>query len=131
MICFYKLLFFFFLTRTLSIQYKSDNHSIQPKNFSKNKNQNNAYKQSRLEHELSNTFITNNADSVASAESSKANTETARKVHKPIKQRIVLRRIEVASNQNGNNKTVDGKDTRHDDGDQRLHDEFGFEGANT
>jgi hypothetical protein len=40
-------------------------------------------------------------------------------------------RTHVTSDQDGDDQGVDGDDTRHDDGDERLHDQVGSEGTDT
>lgn len=39
--------------------------------------------------------------------------------------RVLHRTAQVTGDQHGDDQTVDGNDTRHDDGDDRLHDQLG------
>jgi len=54
-------------------------------------------------------------------------------VHEASEQAVVgaWGRTHIASNQDGDNEGVDGNDTRHDDGDERLHDQVGSKCTDT
>lgn len=67
--------------------------------------------------------ISNNADGIACSQTREAYRQTSAHVHEPREQRVLLlrRRLDVAGNKDGNDEGVNGQDTRHDNGDQRLH----------
>ena len=73
------------LTASLGIQNKSNDHAVETQYFSKNQNQNNSNEKSGLQHELSDTFVAHNANSVAGSQTSKANTKTTGQMHKAVK----------------------------------------------
>jgi hypothetical protein len=66
--------------------------------------------------------ITNNADGIASRQSSQTDTETASQVHETVEQTVLhlRRRLHVSGNENCNHQGIHSNNTRHDDWDKRL-----------
>jgi hypothetical protein len=66
--------------------------------------------------------VSNNANGVACSQTGQANRQTSTHVHEASKQRVLLLRrgLDVAGDQDGNDESVDGQDTGHDDGDKGL-----------
>jgi hypothetical protein len=66
--------------------------------------------------------VTNNADGVASRQSSQSNTEAASQVHETVEQAVlhIRRRLHVSSDEDCNHQGIHSNDTRHDDWDEGL-----------
>ena len=66
--------------------------------------------------------VSNNANCIACSQARQAYRQTGAHVHEAGEQRVLLLRrgLDVAGDQDGNDKGVDGQDTRHDDGDEGL-----------
>jgi len=93
--------------------------------------------------------VTNDADGVASRQSSQSNTETASQVHETVEQTVLHLRwgLHVSGDKDCNHQGIHSNDTRHDDWDEgllllavvpfvillstHLHDEVGSEGTDT
>lgn len=83
--------------------------------FGENENKNHANEESRLLSGTTNTSITNNTNSKTGGKTSETDGETSTELNETSKQR--LRLLEVVGDEDGNDKTVNGNDTSHNDGD--------------
>lgn len=117
-------------SRSTSTQ-EARNLPVQPQHLSKNQNQHHAHKDSALLHITSHTLITHDANAITSRQTRQTNRKSASEVHEPGEEGIVsrLRRRQILSYKNRYDEGVDGDDSRHNHGDQALHDEIGAEGA--
>lgn len=117
---------------------------VETQYFAENENQDHAYENPRLLHVASHALaqlvsnqaifsdiilrnipctyhISYNSDCVSRRETCQPNTKSGRQVQTPGEQAVGLGwRPHVSSDEDSNDEGVDGDDTRHDDGDERL-----------
>jgi hypothetical protein len=84
------------------------------KNFSENENENHSDEESGLLSGTTDTSVTNDTDGETSGETSKTDRETSTELDETSEQRLLLGK--VVGDQDGNDETVDGNDTSHNDG---------------
>ncbi|KAG7835422.1 hypothetical protein KL942_005361 [Ogataea angusta] len=63
--------------------------------------------------------------------SRKAHGQAAAEMHEPVEQRVVSAGTEASGDQHGHDKPVHGQNAAHDDGDERSHDQFWLERADS
>lgn len=88
------------------------------KDFSENENKNHSNEESRLLGGTTDTSVTDDTNGETGGKTSKTDGETSTKLNEASEQRLVL--AEVVGDQDGNDETVDGNDTSHNDGDNVL-----------
>lgn len=84
------------------------------KNFSENENKNHADEESGLLSGTTDTGVTNNADGETSGKTSKTDGETGTELDETSEERGLLAKL--VGDQDGNDETVNGNDTSHNDG---------------
>ena len=82
--------------------------------FGENKNQNHSNEQPWLLSGTSDTCITNNTNSETSSETSKTDRETGTELDETSEEGSLL--SEIVGDQDGNDQTVNGNNTSHNDG---------------
>ena len=135
---------------------------VETQNFAENQYQHHTDKDARLLHVGPDSFVSDDADSVARRHAREAHRQSACEMHETpalygqpfipclvrenpnvcnlfdddvLKQTVMppslARRPQILRYQHRNDEAVHGDDTRHDDGDQALHDQIRPEGAHT
>ena len=71
------------------------------------------------------TGVTDNANSKTGSKTANSDSKTGAKVNKALVQGVLGRVTGTVGNEHGNDETVNGNNTSHDDGNDGLHDELG------
>lgn len=87
---------------------------IHTQNFGENENKNHANEESRLLSGTTDTSITNDTNSETSCKTGETDGETSTELDETSEQRLGL--LEVVGDEDGNDETVNGNDTSHNDG---------------
>jgi hypothetical protein len=102
----------------LGVEQKSNNKTIETQDFGENENKNHTNEKSRLLCGTSDTSVTNNANSEAGSETGQTDGQTSTELDETGVQRRLL--LERSGDKDGNNETVNGKNTSHNHGDGVL-----------
>jgi hypothetical protein len=123
------------LALDLGVQEQGNDQTIETQNFAENKDKHHADKDSGLLHVGPDTAITDHANAVSGGKTRQADGETAPEMQETSKQSVFVRALcwgrQVFGDEDGNDEGVNGDDTRHDHGDQALHNEIWSKGTNT
>ena len=88
------------------------------KDFGENEDKNHADEESGLLGGTTDTGVTNNTDGETSGKTSKTDGETGTELDETSEQRLLLSKL--VGDQDGNDETVNGNDTSHNDGNNVL-----------
>lgn len=88
------------------------------KDFGENEDKNHSDEESGLLSSTTDTSVTNNTDGETSSETSKTDGETSTELDETSVERLLLGKL--VGDQDGNDETVNGNDTSHNDGNDVL-----------
>lgn len=101
------------------VQQQSDNQSVQTQHLGKDKNQDHTDKQSWLLGSTTDTGVTNDTDGETSSQTGQTNRETSTQLDETGVQGLLL--LQGVRDKHGDDQTVDGNDTSHDNWDNVLN----------
>jgi hypothetical protein len=107
------------------VHEESNNQAVKTKDFSENEDENHADEESGLLSGTTDTGVTNNTDGETSGKTSKTDGETGTELDETSEQRLLLGKL--VGDQDGNDETVNGNNTSHNDGNNVLDDQVGPE----
>jgi len=100
------------------VHEQGDNQTVKTQDFGENENQDHADEESRLLSGTSHTSITDDTNCEASSETGKTDGQTSAELDEVGEEGGAL--AEIVGDQDGNDKTVNGNDTSHNDGNDVL-----------
>jgi len=105
--------------RSCAVHDQSDDKAVKTQDFGENENENHSDEESWLLSSTPDTSVTDDTNSKAGSKTCETNGETSTKLDEASSKRHM--NAEVTSDEDGNDESVDGNDTSHDDGYDTLH----------
>lgn len=103
------------------VQQQGNNQTVKTQDFGENENQNHTDKQSWLLSSTTDTSVTNNTNGETSSQTGQTNRETSTQLNETGVQGLLL--FQTIRDQDGNDKTVNGDNTSHNNWDNVLNQE--------
>lgn len=100
------------------VEDKSNNQSVQTQNFGENENENHSNEKPWLLCGTPDTGITDDADSETGSKTGETDRKTGTELDEPGVERHGS--LDITRDQNGNDETVNGNNTGHNDGNDTL-----------
>jgi len=104
------------------VDEQGNDETVQTQDFGENENENHADEESWLLSGTPDTSITDDTDGETSGETGETDRQTGTELDETSVQRH--RGLQVSGDQDRDDQTVDGNNTRHDDGNDALHHEI-------
>lgn len=111
------------------VHEQSDNETVQTQNFSENEDKNHSDVKTRLLSGSTNASVTDNTNSETGSQTSQTNSKTSTKLNETSIQRQAL--VQIISNQDGNDQSINSNNTSHDNGDNVSNDQVRSENGHT
>lgn len=112
------------LSSLFRVQVDGDDQTVQTQDFSENEDQNHTDEQSGLLGSTTDTGITDDTDGETGGQTGESYSQTSTEMDEALVQRVLRGRIQRTGDKDSNDQTVDGNDTRHDNGNDGLHDQL-------